>query len=30
VAKTFTLSDARAALEYMDQRQHFGKIVLLP
>ena len=30
IAKTFTLSDARAALEYMDQRQHFGKIVLLP
>jgi NADPH:quinone reductase-like Zn-dependent oxidoreductase len=30
IAKTFPLSEARAALEYMDQRQHFGKIVLIP
>jgi len=30
IAKTFPLSEARAALEYMIQRQHFGKILLLP
>jgi NADPH:quinone reductase-like Zn-dependent oxidoreductase len=30
IAKTFPLPEARAALEYMDQRKHFGKIVLIP
>jgi len=30
IAKTFPLADVRAALEYMEQRRHFGKIVLIP
>ncbi len=30
IAKTFPLAAARAALEYMDQRKHFGKVVLIP
>jgi NADPH:quinone reductase-like Zn-dependent oxidoreductase len=30
IAKTFPLSEARAALEYMEQRQQFGKILLIP
>jgi NADPH:quinone reductase-like Zn-dependent oxidoreductase len=30
IFKTFPLAEARAALEYMDQRKHFGKIVLIP
>lgn len=30
VAKTFPLAKASAALEFLDQRKHFGKVVLLP
>jgi len=30
ISKTFPLAEARAALEYMDQRQHFGKILVIP
>ena len=30
IAKTFPLADARAALEYMEQRNQFGKILLVP
>jgi NADPH:quinone reductase-like Zn-dependent oxidoreductase len=30
IAHTFPLSEARAALEFMEQRQHFGKIILKP
>ncbi len=30
IDKTFPLAEARAALDYMDQRKHFGKILLIP
>ena len=30
VSQTFPLAAARSALEHMEQRQHFGKIVLIP
>ena len=30
IAKTFPLADARAALEFMEARKHFGKILLIP
>jgi 2-desacetyl-2-hydroxyethyl bacteriochlorophyllide A dehydrogenase len=30
ISKTFPLADAAAALTMMEQRQHFGKIVLIP